>query len=185
MAWYSGVSGGFSSRPNGFVGSNAAPMRSLCTLAARRHWPPKSGYLLSSNAAALAAVTSSAATNAGIPVELGTRISSSLSSQACRAAGAAALNSRLATVVGHYPSIDGEAVNPARASGVVERLPAAPLAHMRSIPRSILAACPVHVTHHGARPVRRKVRVLLRQGHAVGCPVVAGVVNAVGERPAE
>jgi hypothetical protein len=43
-------------------------------------------------------------------------------------------------------SIDGEAVNPARASGVAERLLATPLAHMRRIPRRVLAARPVHVT---------------------------------------
>jgi hypothetical protein len=59
-------------------------------------------------------------------------------------------------------SVDSEAVNPARASGVVERLLAAPLAHMRCIPRRVLATCPVHVTKHGTRAVRRNVRVLLR-----------------------
>jgi hypothetical protein len=35
---------------------------------------------------------------------------------------------------GCFLSVDGEAVNPARASGAVERLLAAPLAHMRRIP---------------------------------------------------
>jgi len=76
-----------------------------------------------------------------------------------------------------------EAVNPARASSIVERLLAAALAHMRSIPRRVLAACPIHVTKHCAHAVRRNVRVLLRQGHAVRGPVVAGVINPVGESP--
>src|SRR6516162_3598879 len=40
------------------------------------------------------------------------------------------------------------------------------------------------MTEHGARAVRRYVRVCLRQGHAVRGPVVAGVIDAVGERPA-
>src|SRR5262249_50996731 len=80
-------------------------------------------------------------------------------------------------------SVNGEAVNPARAAGVVERLLAAPLAHMRCIPRGVLAACTVHVTKHSAGAVRRYVWVCLRQGHSVRSPVVAGVIDAVGERP--
>src|SRR5262249_19084371 len=73
------------------------------------------------------------------------------------------------------------------ASGVDKRLLAAPLAHMCRIPRHVAAARPVAVAEHGARPVcryfrRRVCRPL--QGHAVRGPVVAGVIVAVGERPA-
>ena len=39
-------------------------------------------------------------------------------------------------------SVDGEAVEPAGASGVDQRLLAAALAHMRSIPRRVLAQLP-------------------------------------------
>src|SRR6516225_9570319 len=64
-------------------------------------------------------------------------------------------------------SLEGKAVDPARAAGVDERLLAAALAHVRRIPRRVLAARPVHMTEHGARAVRRYVRVCLRQGHTV------------------
>src|SRR4029077_2821875 len=60
----------------------------------------------------------------------------------------------------------------------------APLAHMRRIPRGVLATRPVSVAEHGARAIGRNVGVLLRQSHAIGGPVVAGVINAIGERPA-
>src|ERR1700674_3780863 len=68
------------------------------------------------------------------------------------------------------PSIGGEAVQLAGAAGVDERLLAAPLAHMRGIPRGVAAALPVGVTEHGAGAVRRYGRVGVcrhRQGHAV------------------
>jgi hypothetical protein len=84
-------------------------------------------------------------------------------------------------------SIGGEAVEPAGASGVDKRLFAAPLAHMCRIPRRVPAARPVGVAEHGARPVCRYFRRRVcrpRQGHAVRGPVVAGVIGAVGERPA-
>jgi hypothetical protein len=64
-------------------------------------------------------------------------------------------------------SIDGETVEPASAAGVDERLLGAPLAHMRRIPRGVLATRPVGVAEHGARAIRRNVRVLLRQGHGI------------------
>src|SRR5712671_2560541 len=54
---------------------------------------------------------------------------------------------------------------------------------MRRIPRRVLAARPVAVAEHGACAIRRNVRVLQREGHGVRGPVVAGVIDAVGERP--
>jgi hypothetical protein len=69
-------------------------------------------------------------------------------------------------------SVDREAIKPARATGVDQRLLATALAHMRRIPRHVLAACPVHVTEHGAGTVRRYVWVCLRQRHSVRGPVI-------------
>src|SRR5262252_1325874 len=86
---------------------------------------------------------------------------------------------------GFITSVGSEAVDPASASGVDEGLLGAPLAHMRRIPRRVLAARPVAVAKHGPRAIRRDVRVLLRQRHAVRGPVVAGVIGAVGERTAQ
>src|SRR5436309_1266426 len=82
-------------------------------------------------------------------------------------------------------SVDGEAVEPAGAAGVDERLLGAALAHMRRVPRHVLAARAVHVTEHGARAVRRYGGVGLRERHAVQGPVVAGVIVAVDEGTAE
>jgi hypothetical protein len=47
---------------------------------------------------------------------------------------------------GFIASVCGETIKPASASGVDERLLAAPLTHMRRIPRRVLAARPVGVT---------------------------------------
>src|SRR3982074_1749193 len=55
-ARYSGVSGGFCARPGRLVSSHE-----FTVPGARLHWPDQSGYLDSSNAAALAAVIASAA----------------------------------------------------------------------------------------------------------------------------
>src|SRR6516165_1704598 len=84
-------------------------------------------------------------------------------------------------------SVGGETVEPAGAAGVDERLLGAPLAHMRRIPRRVPAAGAVGVAEHGARPVCRHVRGRVcrpRQGHLIRGPVVAGMIVAVGERPA-
>src|SRR5262249_44535862 len=75
-------------------------------------------------------------------------------------------------------------IEPASASRVDKRLLAAPLAHMRRIPRRVLATRPVAVAEHGAGTIRRNVLVLLWQSHGVRGPVVAGVIVAVGERTA-
>jgi hypothetical protein len=56
----------------------------------------------------------------------------------------------------------GETVEPAGASGVDERLFAAPLAYVRCIPRRVLATRPIAVAKHGARAVRRNVRIAER-----------------------
>src|SRR5258706_8364967 len=85
---------------------------------------------------------------------------------------------------GFIASVSGETVEPASASGVDERLLAAPLAHMCRIPRRVLATRPVAVAEHGAAAIRRNVRVLLRQSHGVRGPVVARVIGAVSEPPA-
>jgi hypothetical protein len=59
MAWYSGISGACCPRPGGLVWSHWNP-----TPRGRHHCPDQSGYLDSSNAAALAIVIASAATSA-------------------------------------------------------------------------------------------------------------------------
>src|SRR5580692_4748078 len=59
------------------------------------------------------------------------------------------------STAGSIVSVGGETVEPAGASGVDERLLAAPLAHMRRIPRHVLAARPVGVAEHRARTIRR------------------------------
>src|SRR2546430_10446297 len=82
------------------------------------------------------------------------------------------------------PSVGGKAIKPTGAAGRVERLLAAPLAHMHGIPRHVPAPGAVRVAEHGARTLRREVRVRLRQRHAIRGPVVAGVIETVGERPA-
>jgi hypothetical protein len=83
----------------------------------------------------------------------------------------------------YVASVSGKTVDPASASGVDERLLGAPLAHVGRIPGGVLAARPVAVTEHRSRTIRRNVLVLLRQGHGVRSPVVAGVIVAIGERP--
>src|SRR2546427_10797299 len=83
-----------------------------------------------------------------------------------------------------YVSIGGKAVEPAGATGGVERRLAAPLAHMHRIPRHVPAPGAVRVAEHGARTLRREVRVRLWQRHAIRGPVAAGVIETVGERPA-
>src|SRR5579872_6190078 len=81
-------------------------------------------------------------------------------------------------------SVYGKAIEPAGATGVDQRLLGASLAQMRSIPRDVRAARPVAVAEHGARAIRRNIRVLLREGHGVRGPVVAGVIVSVDECPA-
>ena len=76
-------------------------------------------------------------------------------------------------------SVGGEAVEPAGAAGVDERLLGATLAHMGRIPRHVPAARPVGVAKHGARAIRWNVRVLLRQGHGIRGPVVAGMIGCI------
>src|SRR6266446_264953 len=83
-----------------------------------------------------------------------------------------------------YRSVRGKAVNPADAAGGVERRLGAPLAHMRRIPRHVPAAGAVRVAEHGARTLRREVRIGLWQREAIRGPVVAGVIETVGKRPA-
>src|SRR5688500_11896917 len=58
-------------------------------------------------------------------------------------------------------SVDGEAIDPARAARVVKRLLAAALAHMGRVPGDVAAARTVHVTEHGASAFRRNVLLLL------------------------
>src|SRR5215470_7818113 len=72
----------------------------------------------------------------------------------------------------------------AGAAGGIERLLAAPLAHVRRIPRHVPAPGAVRVAEHGARTLRREVRVRLWQRQAIRGPVAAGVIEAVSIRPA-
>src|SRR3954451_22452011 len=74
MAWYSAVSGGFCARPIGLVGSKPRPRKPPPTLPARRHWPLKSGYLVSSWAAALPIAIASPATNAVVQTTVEMRV---------------------------------------------------------------------------------------------------------------
>src|SRR5712671_3962448 len=83
-----------------------------------------------------------------------------------------------------YLSIGGKAVEPADATGGVERRLAAPLAHMHRIPRHVTAPGAVRVAEHGARTLCWEVRIRLCQRQAIRRPVAAGVIEAVGERPA-
>src|SRR5437870_5765042 len=55
---------------------------------------------------------------------------------------------------------------------------------MHRIPRHVPAPGAVRVAEHGARTLRREVRVRLWQRHAIRSPVAAGVIETVGERPA-
>src|SRR4051812_353135 len=89
-------------------------------------------------------------------------------------ADGSAIGSELPQLVG------GEAINPARAAGGVERSLAAPLAHMHRIPGHVSAASAVRVTEHGASPLRWEVRIRLWQREAIRGPVAAGVVETVG-----
>src|SRR2546430_6734929 len=81
-------------------------------------------------------------------------------------------------------SVGGKAVEPAGATGGVERRLAAPLAHMDRIPRNVPAPGAVRVAEHGARTFCWEVRIRLRQAHAVRGPVVAGVIETVDVGPA-
>src|SRR5712671_1570880 len=83
-----------------------------------------------------------------------------------------------------YLSIGGKAVEPADATGGVERRLAAPLAHMHRIPRHVPAPGAVRVAEHGARTLCWEVRIRLWQRQAIRGPVAAGVIETVGERPA-
>src|SRR5437667_3795342 len=83
-----------------------------------------------------------------------------------------------------YLSIGGKAVEPAGATGGVERRLAAPLAHMHRIPRHVPATGAVRVAEHGARTLRREVCIRLWQRQAIRGPIAAGVIETVGERPA-
>src|SRR2546421_12827226 len=83
-----------------------------------------------------------------------------------------------------YVSISGKAVEPAGAAGGVERRLAAALAHVHRIPRHVPAPGAVRVAEHGARTLRREVRVRLWQRQGIRSPVAAGVIETVGERPA-
>src|SRR5215468_4843525 len=72
----------------------------------------------------------------------------------------------------------------AGAAGSIERLLAAPLAHVCRIPRYVPAPGAIRVAEHGARTLRREVRVRLWQTQAIRGPVAAGVIEAVGVCPA-
>src|SRR5262245_19354419 len=81
-------------------------------------------------------------------------------------------------------SVDGKAVEPAGATGGVERRLVAPPAHMRRIPRYVLAALAVRVADHGARTLCWEAGIRHRQMQVIVGPVAAGVIETVGERPA-
>src|SRR5262249_8579024 len=81
-------------------------------------------------------------------------------------------------------SVCGEAVEPAGATGGIERRLVASLAHMRRIPRHVSAPGAVRVAEHGARPFRREVGVRLCQRQAIRGPVAAGVIEAISIRAA-
>jgi 2-dehydropantoate 2-reductase len=77
--------------------------------------------------------------------------------------------------------VNGEAVEPAGAAGVDERLLRTSLAHMRRVPGRVARAlqATIGMTEHGARAFRRHARIGIgghRYRHLVRRPVVARVV---------
>src|SRR5215471_11869017 len=52
---------------------------------------------------------------------------------------------------------------------------------MRSVPRGVVSSAAVYVSKHRPRQDPRRVRVVARHVHAVRSPIVAGVIDAVGE----
>src|SRR5258706_1700375 len=81
-------------------------------------------------------------------------------------------------------SVDREAIEMPGAAGLDQLLLAAPRAHVSGVPRGVAAAGAVGMTKH--RPCRnpRGVRVIARHVRVGRSPIVAGVVDAVGESAA-
>src|SRR6267378_446908 len=85
------------------------------------------------------------------------------------------------TTYAHANSIDREAIEVAGAAGRDQLRLAAPRAHVSGVPRGVAAACAVSMAKHGSCLNAWRIWVIARHVRVGRGPVVAGVIDAIGE----